>query len=134
MEWCLSDDPKCGNKHTNSCSSCNECWQLPEDLANTLHELKCSAEERDTLRKEVDTFEENLSKYIPHLIRGKYQCNCYMKEVADLKPGHVIAVSDYMMKLMFRRLYEPQKEWFGKKVHLFMGSCFFTERRKKGSY
>ena len=47
-----------------------------------------------------------------------------MKEVADLKPGHVIAVSDYMMKLVFRRLYEPQKEWFGKKGTSVHGVMF----------
>ena len=47
-----------------------------------------------------------------------------MKEVADLKPGHAIGVSDYMMKLVFRRLYEPQKEWFGKKGASVYGVMF----------
>ena len=52
---------KCRNNHTNSCSSFNECWQLPEDLANTFDELECSAKKKkDTLRKEVDAFEEYL--------------------------------------------------------------------------
>ena len=63
--------------------------------------------------KEVRDIDENLSKYISQLIRGKYQHDCYMKEVSQLKPGQAVGVSKYMMKLMFRR-YEPQKEWFGK--------------------
>ena len=132
MEWHLSNDPKCGNNYTNSCSSCNEHWQLHEDLANTLDELNCSAEERDTLRNEIDTFEENLSKYVSHLIRGKYQCSCYMKEVADLKLGHVIAVCDYTMKLMFRQLYEPQKKWFGKKGASVHGVMFLYKEEEDG--
>ena len=63
--------------------------------------------------KEVRDIDENLSKYISQLIRGKYLRDCYMKEVSQLKPGHAVGVSEYMMKLMFRR-YEPQKERFGK--------------------
>ena len=55
-----------------------------------------------------------------------------MKEVADLKPGHVIAVSDYMMKLMFRRLYEPQKEWFGKKGASVHGVMFLYREEDEG--
>ena len=115
MEGCLSDEPQCGNNHSNNCSNCNERWQLIEDLGSTADELNCSSEERDTLKTEVSIIEDNLFKYIAHLIRGKHQRDCYMKEVANLKPGHAIGVSDYTMKLMFRRLYEPQKEWFGKK-------------------
>ena len=82
----------------------NERWQLIEDLGSTIDELNCSTEERGNLKTEVGIIEDNLSKYISHLIRGKYQRDCYMKEVADLRPGHAIGVSDYMMKLMFRRL------------------------------
>ena len=104
MEWCLNDKPQCGNNHSNSCSNCNERWKLIEDLGSAVNELNCSSEERETLRTEVGVIEDNLTKYISHLIRGKHQRDCYMKEVADLKPGHVIGVSDYMMKLMFRRL------------------------------
>ena len=70
--------------------------------------------------KEVRDIDENLSKYISQLIRGKYLRDCYMKEVSQLKPGHAVGVSEYMMKLMFRR-YEPQKEWFGKNGVLCMG-------------
>ena len=55
-----------------------------------------------------------------------------MKEVADLKPGHVIAVSDYMMKLMFRWLYEPQKEWFGKKGASVHGVMFLYREEDEG--
>ena len=107
MEWCLSDKPQCGNNHSNSCLNCNERWQLLEDLSNTVDELNCSSEERDTLKSEISTITDNLSKYISHLIRGKYQRDCYMKEVANLEPGQAVGVSDYMMKLMFRRLYVP---------------------------
>ena len=38
IEWRLNDDPKYRNNHTNTCSSCSEHWQLPEDLVNTLDE------------------------------------------------------------------------------------------------
>ena len=55
-----------------------------------------------------------------------------MKEVAELKPGHVIAVSDYMIKLMFRWLYEPQKEWFGKKAASVHGVMFLYKEEEEG--
>ena len=131
-QWCLNDKPQCGNSHTNSCSNCNERWQLIEDLGSTIDELNCSSEERDNLKTEVGIIEDNLSKYISHLIRGKYQRDCYMKEVADLRPGHAIGVSDYMMKLMFRRLYEPQKEWFGKKGASVHGVMFLYREEEEG--
>lgn len=132
MEWCLSDKPQCGNNHSNSCLNCNERWQLLEDLSNTVDELNCSSEERDTLKSEISTITDNLSKYISHLIRGKYQRDCYMKEVANLEPGQAVGVSDYMMKLMFRRLYEPQKEWFGKKGASVHGVMFLYREKEGG--
>ena len=132
MEWCLSDKPQCGNNHTNSCSNCNERWQLIEDLGSTIDELNCSTEERGNLKTEVGIIEDNLSKYVSHLIRGKYQRDCYMKEVADLRPGHAIGVSDHMMKLMFRRLYEPQKDWFGKKGASVHGVMFLYREEEEG--
>ena len=115
MEWCLSDKPQCGDDHINNCLNCNERWLIVEDLRNTVDQLNCLSEDKDTLKSEIGIIEDNLSKYISHLIRGKYQRDCYMKEVANLEPGPAIGVSDYMMKLMFRRLYEPQKYRFGKK-------------------
>ena len=121
MEWCLSDKPQCGDNHINSCLNWNERWQVVEDLRNTVDQLNCLSEEKDTLKTEIGIIEDNSSKYTSHLIRGKYQRDCYVKEVANLEPGHAIGVSDYMMKLMFMRLYEPQKDWFGKKKEpLFM--------------
>ena len=55
-----------------------------------------------------------------------------MKEVADLKPGHVIAVSNYMIKLMFRQLYEYQKEWFGKKGASVREVMFLYSEKEEG--
>lgn len=132
MEWCLSDKPQCGDDHINSCLNCNERWQVIEDLHNTVDQLNCLSEEKDTLKTEIGIIEDNLSKYISHLIRGKYQRDCYRKEVANLEPGHAIGVSDYMMKLMFRRLYEPQKDWFGKKGASVHGVMFLYREEKGG--
>ena len=64
MEWCLSDKPQCGNNHTNSCSNCNERWQLIEDLGSKIDELNCSTEEWGYLKTEVGIIEDNLSKYV----------------------------------------------------------------------
>lgn len=55
-----------------------------------------------------------------------------MKEVVNLEFGYVIGVSDYMMKLMFRWLYEFQKDWFGKKGVFVYGVMFFYREEKGG--
>ena len=68
----------------------------------------------EALQNEVELIEENLTKYI-----SKYQRELFKKEVEELEPGHAMVVSDYMMKLMFQKLYEPQRDWFGKKRSVF---------------
>ena len=42
-----------------------------------------------------------------------------MKEVADLRPGHAIAVRDYVMKLVFRRLYELRRSGLDRRYQIF---------------
>ena len=41
-----------------------------------------------------------------------------------------MVVSDYMMKLMFQKLYEPQRDWFGKKGVSLHGMMFFYLKRE----
>ncbi|KAK3701233.1 hypothetical protein QZH41_003206 [Actinostola sp. cb2023] len=76
--------------------------------------------------------DENLSKYMSHLIRGKHQRECYIEEMKNLKPGHAVGVCDYMMKLMFKRLYEPQREWFGKNGASVHGVMFLFREEEDG--
>lgn len=52
--------------------------------------------------------------------------------MADLEPGHAVGVSDYMMKLMFRRLYEPQKTGLEKNGASLHGVMFLYREEEEG--
>lgn len=52
MEWCLKATTEIKEiKGTNSYSSCNECWQLPEDFDNTFQLMNSNALQKKTLKK-----------------------------------------------------------------------------------
>ena len=50
----------------------------------------------------------------------------------ELEPGHAVVVSDYMMKLTFQKLYEPQRDRFGKKGVSLHGMMFLFKEGDMG--
>jgi len=55
-----------------------------------------------------------------------------MKDVYDLKPGAAIIVADYMMKLLYQKLFEPQCDWFAKKGVSLHGTMFLYRKEEDG--
>ena len=71
----------------------------------------------------LNNIEESLCHYIFHLVRGKHQRTQFLSQINNLKKGETIVV-DYMTRLLFQRLHEPQKDWFGKKGVSLHGAIF----------
>ena len=76
--------------------------------------------------------EENLNNYIGHIVRGKYQREQFLKDINNLSPGQAVMVADYMMKLLFQKLFEPQKDWFANKGVSLYGSMFLFKKEENG--
>ena len=124
----LSDEPPCGNisQHQETCQSCLE-------IVHLISEIKCADCSNDPqIAHEVAKIEENLNNYIGHIVRGKYQREQFLKDIKNLSPGQAVMVADYMMKLLFQKLFEPQKDWFAKKGVSLHGSMFFFRREENG--
>ena len=47
-------------------------------------------------------------------MRGKYQREQFLNKINNLSPRQAVMVANYMMKLLFQKLFEPQKDWFAK--------------------
>jgi len=69
-----------------------------------------------------------------HLVRGKHQRSQFLSQINNLKKGETIIVVDYMMKLLFQRLHEPQKDWFGKKGVSLHGAMFIFRNNNDGPF
>ena len=108
----LSDDPPCGNlaQQQETCQSFLQIFRL-------IRKIKCANYSNDPqIAQEVAKIEENLNNYIGHIVRGKYQREQF----------------DYMMKLLFQKLFEPQKDWFAKNGVSLHGSMFLFKKEENG--
>ena len=65
-------------------------------------------------------------------MRGKYQREQFLKDINNLSPGQAVMVADYMMKLLFQKFFEPQKDWFAKKGVSLHGSMFLFKKEENG--
>ena len=66
--------------------------------------------------KELEEIVENHREYVAHLVRTKHQSDYYSYLVKNLKPGEIVIIIDYKMKLeLGKRLRENQREWYGKR-------------------
>ena len=110
--------------HPLSCHDCNERWSLITEIRQAITSLNVAESEKAVLQQQVHKFEESLCQYISHLVRGKHQRSQFLTHIDSLKKGETIIVVDYMMKLLFQRLHEPQKDWFGKKGVSLHGAMF----------
>ena len=125
----LSDDAPCGNitQHQETCHSCLQIFHLITDVKAVTSQLN-----DPKVEEEINQIEQNLNNYIAHIIRGKYQREQFLIDINNLVPGKAIMVADYMMKLLFQKLFEPQKDWFAKKGVSLHGSMFFFKREETG--
>ena len=48
----------------------------------------------------------------------------FTKDVQNLQTHQVVAVADYIMELLFQKLFEPQRDWFAKKSVSVHGTMF----------
>ena len=123
MDWYLSQSPSCID-HTSSCHLCNERWSIFEEIRSVINGTRHSNEEKAEFMEILQNIQTKLSQYISHMVRSVYQRQQFQHDVQTLQPGETIIVVDYMMKLLFRKLYEPQSDWFGKKGVSLHGSMF----------
>ena len=121
--------PPCGNlaQHQETCQSCLQIFHL-------IREIKCANYSNDhyQIAQEVAQIEENFNNYIGHIVRGKYQREQFFKDINNLSPGQAVMVADYMMKLLFQKRFEPQKDWFAKKGVSLHGSMFLFKKEENG--
>ena len=114
-------------QHQEMCCSCLEIFHLITDrkaVSSQLNDQKVA--------EEITQIEQNLNNYIGHIIRGKYQREQFLTDINSLVPGKAVMVADYMMKLLFQKLFEPQKDWLAKKGVSLHGSMFFFKREETG--
>ena len=62
---------------------------------------------------------------------GKYQQRKFEEDIFELSNDSTVVVADYMMKLLFQKLFEPQKNWFGKKGVSLHGTMFLYKSEGK---
>ncbi|KAL9982162.1 hypothetical protein ACROYT_G010973 [Oculina patagonica] len=125
----LSDNPPCGSimDHQETCHSCLQIFHIIRDLKEI-----CNTVNDPNVVDQITQIEKNLNSYIGHIIRGKYQREQFLIDINKLVPGEAVMVADYMMKLLFQKLFEPQKDWFAKKGVSLHGSMFFFKREDSG--
>ena len=114
INWYISPNPRC-DQHDTSCYDCNERWDIFRDLENMINQTTNNENKTAQLNR-LKEIQNNLSQYICHIVRSVYQRRQFHADVRNLKPGETVLVVDYMMKLLFRKLYKPQS--FTKKIDI----------------
>ena len=110
----------------DTCQSCLEIFHL-------IREIKCANRSNDPqIAQEFAKIEGNFNNYIGHIVRGKYQREQFLKDINNLAPGQAVMVADYMMKLLFQKLFEPQKDWLANKGVSLHGSMFLFKKEENG--
>ena len=87
----------------------------------------CSRMKRKKLSRKLICFR---TIYRLHLVRGKYQGRKFEEDTGELSGDSTVVVADYM-KLLFQKLFEPQKNWFGKKGVSLHGTMFLYKSEGK---
>ena len=111
MSLLLSKKPSCSTPEELNipCDVCMEQFKIFEDLKHELDNCNnLQQDEKEKIIKKIDLFQNNLQTYIFHLVRGKYQRRKF-EDIGELSDDSTVVVADYMMKLLFQKLFEPQK-------------------------
>ena len=124
MKLLLSDQEKaeCTEEHQLNCEKCVERFNIISEIRAILE--KFNKTDKDCCVKQIEQIESNLSTCVGHLVRGKYQRMKFTKNVQNLQTHQVVAVADYMMKLLFQKLFEPRRDLFAKKGVSVHGTMF----------
>jgi len=124
MEFLLSNNPQCGSTcdHTLSCNSCTDRFLLIQEIEEVIMTL--DEESQKQYHSKLLQIDQKMKAYIAHIVRGKYQREKFHEDINTLQPGKCVAVADYMMKLLFMKMFEPQKDWFAKKGVSLHGTMF----------
>ncbi|KAL9956877.1 hypothetical protein ACROYT_G038430 [Oculina patagonica] len=127
----LSDNPPCGSimDHQETCHSCLQIFHIIRDLKEI-----CNTVNDPNVVDQITQIEKNLNSYIGHIIRGKYQREQFLIDINKLVPGEAVMVADYMMKLLFQKLFEPQKDWFAKRGYRYTVQCSFSKEKTPEKY
>lgn len=73
-------------------------------------------QKKATLTKSCEQIESNHREYLSHLVRTKHQGDYYRFVLANLRPGEIVVIIDYKMKVeLGLRTQENQREWYGKR-------------------
>lgn len=73
-------------------------------------------EKKKEWEKEFAQIHGHHKEYMAHLMRTKHQGDYYRYVTNNLKPGQVVVIIDYKMKLeLGQRIRENQREWYGKR-------------------
>ena len=132
MGWYLSAGSSECNSHPVTCHYCNERWTIFSDTESLINKLEGNEQLKTELNENLQKIQSNLAQYISHIVRSVHQRRQFQLDVQNLQPGEVIVVVDYMMKLLFQKLYEPQNEWFGKKGVSLHGTMFIYRNTSEG--
>jgi len=130
LRYALSgpDDPPCDHVHDQTNEMCNERLLLFENihdlLAVVLKSGKCSDEQAEHWREDLQAMELHTSKYIGHLLRDANATQDYDEHILELSDGTAALIADYMMKYEGSKFAEIQSECFAKTKLSVLGGLF----------
>lgn len=73
-------------------------------------------QKKASLSKSCEQFVSNHREYLAHMVRTKHQGGYYRYVLSNLRPGEIVVIIDYKMKVeLGLRIRENQREWYGKR-------------------
>lgn len=115
LELCMNNTfGSCTQPHDNVCLEASKLFDVGKDLRELLPNV-ASANECESLTKELDSMMNIYTQYAAHLLRTKHQGEYYKFIQDNLQPGEAIVIIGYKMKLELGvRTREIQRDWYGK--------------------
>ena len=89
--------------------------RIRQEVESALEKVE-DQQEKASLSESCQQIVANHKEYLAHMVRTKHQGGYYRYVLSNLRPGEIVVIIDYKMKVeLGLRTRENQREWYGKR-------------------
>lgn len=105
----------CSKDHLHTSAEIDSFYTTIDSIEKGIQDIPIAAEKAD-LSKKLSELLTNFQLYLAHLLRTKHQATYYQFVLSNLKPGELVVIIDYKMKLELGKYSrETQRQFYGKR-------------------
>ena len=125
--------------HGSPCNDCDESFRVFSDLLDLLHATQSLPhvisderlrEQYHELEVELNKCRTNFIHWRSHIVRKKVESQYSREQIQNLKPGEVIVICDFKMKILALLMKETKQDFFGKRGTACLGFMVISNQEQ----